>query len=249
MLQNPVPLVETHWWAILIPSNAGEFWQFVAAVAGVVVVIVAAKGLRSLRLTQEDLEFTKQNLKLGQQDIETRSQREAISIAIDQATLMRQELFPLYAEVLQMFATAKVPMFVKSGSEVSFSEKEEEAKIESAREWIGKLTPEMQVKVLELMNSLEIWAMPFTYGLADEKKAFEPCSSGFCQIVITLYPTILFQRRANKQHSGPFQNVVKLFMAWQGQKELSRLLTDAGRWQVEGVALPPAIGTNLDKQK
>ena len=66
---------------------------------------------------------------------------------------------------------------------------------------------------------------------------------------VTLYPAIIYQRRMNKERSGPFQNVVKLFMAWQGEKEVGNLLQAAARWQAEGVALPPTIGTNLDRKK
>lgn len=233
----------------IIPKHPAEFWGLVSGLSSIVLLIVAWRGLSSLKLTQEDLELTKQDLKLTKDDIETRSQREAIVIAVEQANIMRKELFPMYEELLQLFATAQVPMFVTSGAEVSFSETEEQAKIEKARHWIGTLTRDMQEKTLALMNALEIWAMPFAHGLADQEKAFEPCSNGFCSIVITLYPHILFQRRDNKQHSGPFQNVVKLFNAWHGQKEVSRLLKDARRWQAEGITLPTVVGTNLDKKK
>ena len=169
--------------------------------------------------------------------------------AVVLVAVARKELFPLYTEVLRLFVEAQVPMFVKSGAEVSFLEHEEQAKIEAARVWIAKLAPQTQAKVLDLMNALEIWAMPFACGLADRKTAFEPCASGFCQIAITHYPAIIYQRRMNKERSGPFQNVVKLFMAWQGEKEVGNLLQAAARWQAEGVALPPTIGTNLDRKK
>lgn len=113
------------------------------------------------------------DLKLTKTDIETRSAREALQFAIERADLMRTELFPMYGDLLQTFAAAKVPMFVTKGAEVSFTETEEKAKIEKARVWISSLPREMQNKVLALANALEIWAMPFTNGLADPEKAFE----------------------------------------------------------------------------
>ena len=90
--------------------------------------------------------------------------------------------------------------------------------------------------------------MSFTHRLADEKVAFDPCSTGLCQMVITLYPCLLFARRANPK-SGPFPNLVKLFRAWHGKKEMERALKDADRWQSSGLALLPPLGTNLDTKQ
>jgi hypothetical protein len=274
MLQAAAIPVDTLTWAgRIIPKNPAEFWALVLVLVTVGLGWVALRGLSSLKLTQEDLTLTKANLELAGKDLEltrkahelsaselelakkdlelskldaqTRAQRESIALGIQQSQRMSTELFPLYAKLLKALAAASVPVFVRDGAEVSFEENEEKAKIERARAWVALLDQSTKDLTIELMNGIEGWSMFFTHRLADEKVAFEPCASGLSLMVITLYPCLLFQRRVNPT-SGPFPNLVKLFKAWHGKKEMDRSLKDAARWQSSGFALLPPLGTSID---
>lgn len=127
--------------------------------------------------------------------------------------------------------------------EVSFEKTEEVKKINSAIEWMGRLQPPLIEKSIFLMNKLETWSMSFTHNpsLADEKVAFEPCSTVFCQMVMSLYPGLLAQRRANPE-SGPYQNIVTLFQGWYAKKAQAPMLEQLKRLQLDGSRLPPPIG-------
>jgi hypothetical protein len=108
---------------------------------------------------------------------------------------------------------------------------------------MGTIDPVLLAKTIPLMNQLETWSMGFTHdpSLADENVAFEPCSTVFCQMVMSLYPMLLTQRRANPA-SGPYQNVVTLFQGWYAKKAQGQMLDQLRRLQSDVSRLPPTIG-------
>jgi hypothetical protein len=212
------------------PTNPTEFWAMVTGLATVALALMAAIGLISLLLAKSDMW--------------NRTTRESVQSAIDHCDEMARELVPMYTNILNALRDQKLPLFISNPSEVSFEKTEEIKKINHAIEWMGKLDRAMLDKTVHLMNKLETWSMPFTHdpALADEKVAFEPCSTVFCQMVMGLYPMFLTQRRANPA-SGPFQNVVTLFQAWYAKTAQGPMLEQLKRLQVDGSRLPPTIGS------
>jgi hypothetical protein len=214
---------------LLQPTNPDQFWAMISGMGTIALVIVAALGLTSLLLLKRDMQ--------------NRTTREAVQSSIDHCDEMARELVPMYTEILNALRAQGLPLFVSDPSEVSFEKTEEVKKINSAIEWMGRLAPELLDKTVPLMNQLETWSMAFTHdpSLADEKVAFEPCSTVFCQTVMGLYPMFLAQRRTNPA-SGPYQNVVTLFQGWYAKTAQVPMLEQLKRLQVDGARLPPTIG-------
>jgi hypothetical protein len=219
--------------ALLIPTNPGEFWTCALTVATAVLAVVAYLGLRSVALSKKDML--------------NRARRESAQCAVDRCGEMARELLPLYMRIVSELAMKKVALFVSDPGQVSFEEREEVRKINSAIAWVGTLDRELQSSTIELMNRLECWSMSFTSNpaLADEQLAFDPCSTAFCQMVMSLYPSFLTQRRANPA-SGPFQNVVTLFRGWYARKAQGPMLAQLERLQTDRSQLPSPIGARLD---
>lgn len=201
----------------------------VTGVATVVLAVMAGHGLISLLLVKRDMW--------------NRATREAVQSAIDHCDEMARELVPMYNEIINGLNAQKLPLFVSNPSQVSFEKTEEVKKIDDAIEWVRKVNPVLLDKAIPLMNKLETWSMAFTHNpsLADEKVAFQPCSTVFCQIVMGLYPMFLTQRRANPA-SGPYQNVVTLFQGWYAKTAQGPMLEQLKKLQVDGSRLPPTIG-------
>lgn len=220
-LYPAIPLID--------PTNPTEFWAMVTGIATIVLAVMAGFGLISLTLVKRDMW--------------NRTTREAVQSAIDRCDEMARELVPVYQEILNALHAQGLPLFVSDPSEVSFEETEEVKKINHAIEWMGKLDRGLLDKTIPLMNKLETWSMYFTHdpALADERVAFGPCSTVFCQMVMGLYPMLLTQRRANPA-SGPYQNVVNLFKAWYAKTAQGPALDQLKRLQVDGALLPPTIG-------
>ncbi|MGH7655878.1 MAG: hypothetical protein ACREN6_14570 [Gemmatimonadaceae bacterium] len=244
--QVPAHVSDTPWWSILVPTDAAAFWAMVAALAGIAVVVVAWRALDSLKLTQDDLELTKSDLALSKQDIVNRVTRETVQCAFDRCDEMCLELIPIHFAFLQALHAKGIPLFVDDESEVSFREKEEEKKISAAIAWLRRLDPDLINKSIGLINRLECWSMYFTHdpALANQKVAYEPCSNVFCQMVMTLYPSLLAQRRANPA-GGPYQNLVTLFKGWYAAKTKGPLLEQLERTKEDGGVLPETFGTGV----
>ena len=149
----------------------------------------------------------------------------------------------MYLDILAGLTAQKVPMFVHDVGEVSFEKNEETEKINDAIAWMGKVDSALLNKTVTLLNRLESWSMSFTHdpALATQEVAFEPCSTVFCQMVMSLYPLLLVQRRANLE-SGPYQNLVTLFRGWYARKAQDAMLEQLMRMQSDGERLPKAIG-------
>lgn len=234
MLLAPLLSTDTTGWrGLVVPSDSIAFWTFALTLATIGLAVVAYLGLRSVALSKKDML--------------NRATRESVQCAIDRCAEMSRELLPLYMAILGELGAKKVPLFVSDPSQVSFDQGEEVKKINSAIAWMRTLDSALLPKVIDLMNRLECWSMCFTNdpALADEKVAFDPCSTVFCQMVMSLYPALLTQRRANPA-SGPFQNVVTLFKGWYSKKAQGQMLEQLARLQSDGSKLPPPVGTRLD---
>lgn len=202
-------------------------------VATIALAAVAFFGLRSVALSKKDML--------------NRARRESVQCAVDRCDEMARELLPLYVEVVAELAAKGVAVFVSDPSQVSFEEREETRKINSAIAWVKTLDHGLEAGTIALMNRLECWSMSFTTdpALADEQVAFDPCSTVFCQMVMSLYPSFLTQRRGNPA-SGPYQNVVTLFKGWYARKAQGPMLAQLERLQTDGSRLRPPIGIRLD---
>ncbi|MEO8564321.1 MAG: hypothetical protein ABI601_19760 [bacterium] len=174
--------------------------------------------------------------------MKNRNTREAAQATIDRCVEMSRELLPRYTAMMAGLKAKGIKLFVRDASQVSFTKSEEVKKINEAIVWMRQLDEPLLQQVIGIMNQLETWSMSFTHNpsLADEKVAFEPCSSVFCQMVMSLYPMYLTQRRTNPA-SGPFQNTVTLFQGWYAKKAKDQLLEQLKR-QEDGPKLPPTIG-------
>ena len=215
------------WRELIVPTDPVEFWTFAMTIVTVGLGLVAFFGLRSVSLSKADMK--------------NRGTREAAQAAIDHCDQMARVLIPAYLEILE--GLRGVPLFVNDPSQVSFEKTEETRKINQAIQWMSHVDRPLSDKTIDFMNRLETWSMSFTHNpsLADERVAFEPCSAVFCQMVMSMYPMLLTQRRMNPA-SGPYQNIVMLFKGWYAKKAAGDLLDQLKRVQAEGQHLPPTIG-------
>lgn len=242
------------WGALMRPTNPTEFWMlaaFIVSLTGVLLAGVLAyfawKGLRSIKHAQDSLNLAQEQAKREREDVLTRIERDARQSAIDRCNELAREILPMHMEVMSEILAKGVDLFVKSANQVSFNEKEETEKINDAIGWLKRVDAPSRVKLTNVMNRIEGWAMVFTNGLAKESIAVEPCSNVFCQLVMALYPAYLVHRRANPA-GGPYQNTVNLYRKWYGQRTKGDLLEQLKRVTSEEVPLPPLLGTSLDEK-
>ena len=220
----------------MMGAIAGLLGIFVSAAVG----IVAYKGLRAVRLTQ--------------QDIKTRVARETATCTIARLEELANELLPEHAKVVSKLTEHGVQPFRSAGRSLRFdSAKPDPADLAAARDWSTKLPPEVLNLCWGLLNRLEAWASYFLHGLADEKLAVEPAGPILRGWVLRYYPLIVVARA--DPGKGNFVNLVALYRSWtsamdeqmmQRQVEEVRQQYLAKLEERHQAKLPRPLGSDID---
>lgn len=235
--------------ALLAPSNTAEFWALVEALGTaasaaltVVVVVIAAKGLRSL-----------ESIGLTRKDMLTRAERDSRASAIHRCEEFAREILPMNGPLLNGLAAANVPVFVTDANQVAF-DPDNESQIAAASRWWDNLPQQVRSDAVALLNRLEAWSMYFTKRLASYGVASGPCAPMFCSMVVQNYAGLLTLRNLSDS-SGKYPNLVEVFKLWiqeleeekRGLKE-GDLLKQLKELQAKGVktAPPKPLGTDID---
>jgi hypothetical protein len=158
----------------------------------------------------------------------TRAKRDARLTAIARCEEFADEIIPLNQPCLAGMARDKTPVFVKSGSDVRFSDIDP-TELKRASEWYAAAPPEVHANAITLLNKVEAWSMYFTAQLADADIAYEPVGTIFCSLVIQYYAILLLLRADTS--AGNYTNVVSLYEEWLAK------LTDAERAQQQEILL------------
>jgi hypothetical protein len=227
-------------WDVVVPTDPEEFWSLVAALVSGMVLWVAVRGLRSLKLTREGM--------LNQ------AHREARAAAIARCEEFAADIIPANAAIVNAFAAYRTPVFVEDAADVRF-DPDSRDDLPRAEAWFQELPSEVRSDCIALMNRMEAWAMYFTHQLADPAVAFGPCAPYFCSRVVQLYPYLLIARNRDPS-SGNYPNVVALFKVWITELEeqkrgliRGRLLEQLAELQATGSprsTLKPPLGTQLE---
>jgi len=221
-------------WDLLVPGTTEEFWATVAGLAGVVVALVAFRGLKSLKA------------------VVAQAMREGRTCAIQRCEEWATKVIPRNGEIYRKLADGKVALFVPSLAEVKFDSELPPELAARAKAWWDALPPEVPKLIVEHMNALEAWAMYFTSGVADRDLAFGPCAPTYVTTVGRYYAFLLVLRSG--QGAGKFPNTVLLFQEWyhkldreRKDGEMKRLDEQMKQLQSKGpgVTLPPMLGTKL----
>jgi hypothetical protein len=217
------------------PTNPAEFWTMAYTIATVGLIVVAWRGLRSLKLAKADML--------------TRSQREARGCAIARCEEFAHDIISKNSDHITRFAAANLPLFVERADVVRFDPDTSEH-LAAAQTWLHKMPADLHTDCIHLLNRLEAWSMYFTNGVADHEIAFGPCAPVFCSMIVRYYP-ILLVRRAG-QGSGKFPNAVQLFKTWRAKLEaeqdgvkmqgLIEQMRDLQQRRANQPTLPPPLG-------
>jgi hypothetical protein len=239
MLQAiPVPADTAHWWTVMVPANANDFWTMVAAIGGVAVFFAVLRGLRSLKLTRTEMK--------------NRATREARLCAIHRCEEFGREIIP--AVMAMDAALIKVPEFESDLDKVIFGGAPEAGRVAAARAWVDPLSSPVTWTGVRLLNRLEAWAPYFTRALAESETAFGSCSPVFLTTVRRLYPLILVLR--SNDDYGKYPHVVSLFQSWHERRveDANAQKRDALEQQYQKLkpagtkyTLPHPIGTKVDE--
>ena len=213
--------------------NAHDFFEMASGVSAIVIAIAACVALSQIFLL-------KSQLKIAKDDILIRSRREAVALAAD-----RCERFAATVEILKPGFVGLLGPVTKYPTWNLVNVRVQESSIgdsDKAKDWVKQVcgTPKMG-NALQILNTLEAFAIYFHSGAADEKTAFPVTSAVFCGYVECLFPILVSLRKGTENvHSGQFQNVVGLYERWAARRKSISVDEQTGGID-RGVV--PAIGT------
>jgi hypothetical protein len=216
--------------AVSVCRNVLEMGAWISTIA---VAVFAWRALAQVRIAGDALTQARA-------DLQVRSRRESITLATDMVGKFGRDVLPLVnREMLSLVANGiGIQDWKLLNSEFVAGSI---ADAEGASKWVRDLAanPENSFKVLNIMNELEVFAMPFGAAVADESVAFRPASEAFVQTVKNLAPYYVENRERNPRFTGGrFEYTVDLFKRWQARIEEEKLLGKEERLKLERQKLP-----------
>ena len=216
------------------PSGLGVkgLFEILSYVGTVVTAVVAVIALKQLSLTQAQLN-------LAMQDLETRSMREAVSLAAQRCEDLANVKFPKITEVLQAFDKKGVVLEAWELNDKEFSSTSLKDS-DGADRWLKEIQKNgLTHDVIILLNQLEGFAIYFANGAADEGVAFPVGGIPFCNYVGTFAPFIVACRNgaAAGVTSGKFPNTIKLFSIWTDRTRKEQIDAETEKMKAERATL------------
>jgi len=178
-----------------------ELLYFASSVA---IAVFAFLGLKQIKLGLEQLKITKEIAR-------TNAKRESVKFASDQARYFAEVCSPLGAKMWEEYRQKhfvylnppqrQPPFIVQQGEIVS-----QNFDLKALNEEFPK-----SETIVEFLNSLEAFAIPFAAGLADEDIGFSEGARPFCQGVLQTMPALFYLRQ---NQLGRYESAVKLYEIW-----------------------------------
>jgi hypothetical protein len=218
-------------------ANGPHLLEQLSWAANIILAFAAVLALLQLRLAATQL-------KISRNDIQLRSRRESVAIALEQCERFAHEIVPRSNEIAkEMFSRkCKFPENV----DPTFPLIPIESDPASAQ--ILKTDPDLTIKIINYLNELESFAMYFASDLADESMAFQPAAFTFCNSCEFYRFFIGSYRHPNKVKL--YENLVKLYNIWKPRLKRTVLEEQAKILELEKQKLPAdkkgvPLGTNF----
>jgi len=203
--------------------------------ATIITAVVAVFALRQLRLARLQLDVASATLKVAQDDIKTRSRREAVSLAAkhceDYGDVILQKFNAWRNEITAKGINLKTwALQNKSFDETSLKNASE------AHAWIQQMqTKQLGATACKILNQCEAFAVYFATGAADEEVAYPVVGSLFCHEVEMFAPWLIAMRThsASNYTSGKYANTVRLYEIWADRIRVEEIEAQTKRTQQE----------------
>lgn len=175
-------------------QKASQYLGLINTIAGLVLVVLAAYGLRQLQISREATRVA--------------CQREAATEAAVLCKDFFERIFPMKDELTKI-GFPEHPKMCYQGA-FDFSKELDATKDLLNWKLIHESEPSSET-MQRLTCSLETFAVFFVKGIADHEIAFPAVSTPYCILVMRMYPVI---RRLRVQSPNAFPCLVELFQKW-----------------------------------
>jgi hypothetical protein len=201
------------------------FANCVLAMAAVVALLqvwaaikAANTSLKQTAILVEQLKIASDQLSVAIKDVELRSKREALSMALEQCKRYAEQIIPHFDKLLKKMLVLdyKMPAHTCNAG-FPFITKDVDPK--GAEIWVKH--EDLRIEIIHALNELESFAMYFALDLADEQAAFPPAAQTLC--TICEYYRFFIGAFREDERVKLYQNLVKLYAIWKPRLERTAL--------------------------
>lgn len=147
-----------------------------------------------------------EQIKVGKQASQISCERESYRLAAERCEFFHKEVSPEVDTFFKMLKEKEITFL--SQCKVTIEDKNIKSVPSKDKEQLKKLVSELE-HFHELFNKLELFAMYFTSGIADEKLAYHALGTSYCQLVEKLIPLLLM-----KFYKQECKHIMGLFSIW-----------------------------------
>lgn len=212
-------------------------WLEAAAFAATIVM-----GLVSILIIVQ-ISLAKAALQQAQKDLSVRSAREAITLAAAQCEKFGSVIIPKYNKETLDLTNAGLKFFNWHLRDTNFTTESVAEGKTATDHWLSTFSSDRlkSYRVMDMLNALEAFALPFATGVADETVAYPVVASPFMDQVLVLSPYLisLREKTAPNAVSGRFENTVKLYSIWANRAGHDQLNEGMAKLLAQHKKLPP----------
>jgi hypothetical protein len=196
-------------------------------ISTILLLLVAVYGAKQIGFLQAQISMLREQIILLKHDVNTRNLR-----AAKEQALAYCDRFSRYVLLRRKFVRkaehAKLTLF-SGATNADFTDEALDANAERIVDEKLKLD-----ECIATLNELELIAMAFISGVADEGEGFNTIGHGFCATVATHYDIIAIQGRRRSS----FKNIRALYKIWSSRSQLAEIEKERHRLEVRAKATP-----------
>jgi hypothetical protein len=177
-------------------------------IAGIVIAVVAFKGLGQLNVGLEQVKATREIAR-------TNALREALQFATERCQYFADKVVFAQEDFLQSCIRTKCT-FMPMSQKLSVRDGEIIPGIDFNTAAFDEESPRLRLEIPTFLNTLEAFAIPFVARVADDDLGYQETGISFCAMVrVSL--VLLFHTR-QRDYSGRYESTVKLYERWNDRR-------------------------------
>ena len=195
-------------------QSARPILEFLYFTSGIVLTIVAIIGLGQVRAAAAQVKIASEQLNSSREIASTNAKREAAKLALAQCGYFSEKCVPAFRALVGKYRGQNLK-FLEARlrpSEAQFVIQNGDFKAANCdagliqREW-----PQLENELVDFLNAVEYFAIPFAAGVADEDVGYRETAVAYCA-GLSFAMGGLYHLRT--QNHGNYDSAIRLFEIW-----------------------------------
>jgi hypothetical protein len=197
-------------------SAANRILETLYYLSGIALAVLAAFGLRQIRITSEQLRLTREIA-------ESSKRREAVKLAAVQCTFFADTVLPRLEALDAQCDASRITCFDSPRQEPHITLTVPKLELPPRTFDLKTLEPiweQIGGVAANCLNSFESFAMPFAAGVADDAVGFQEASALFCDSIRRFLPLIWHIRSTQ---DARYPSALALYCNWENRRRAEKV--------------------------